>query len=70
MDGEQSVGDSIYRLFPDAPELTQLVSYALAGNGMEAARFHLAETAYDAWFSPVFDHRNQLTRVVCVILPT
>lgn len=70
MDGEQSVGESIYRLFPDAPELTQLVSYALAGNGMEAARFHLAETAYDAWFSPVFDHRNQLTRVVCVILPT
>lgn len=33
MDSQQSVGQSIYRLFADAPELTQLVSHALGGMG-------------------------------------
>lgn len=70
MDSYQSVGQSIYQLFPDAPELTQLVSHALGGNGMEAARFNLAGSVYDAWFSPLFDGQNQLVRVICVISPT
>jgi len=70
MDSQQSVGQSIYRLFPDAPELTQLVSHALGGNGMEAVRFNLGEAVYDGWFSPLFDGQNQLVRIICVILPT
>lgn len=70
MDNDQSVGQSVYRLFADAPELTQLVSHALAGNGIESAPFSLGESSYEAWFAPVFDHQNQLIRLLGLILPS
>ncbi len=59
------VGQSVYELYRDTPQLLDNVRHALAGETLSAS-VELAGLTYDSWYNPLRDQRGAVVGVIAV----
>jgi PAS domain S-box-containing protein len=61
-----SIGQSIFALYPDAPEVLETVRRALAGETLTST-IHLAGSVFEAWCSPLYDPSGSVSGAMSVL---